>query len=325
MEQDLNLLTEDEAGALEAPPNEDEPETTSEEIKVETEEPSPPVEEPPKETPPPEGTPKAEAKPEDTQVHIDGVLTKDGKNVIPFSVLEQERAKRQELEAKLAEATKPKEPPPAEVPPPPPKAATPADIAKELGIDFKVLSEKAYESQEGMAEVLATVLQAGIQIAQKEGQGAGTKGAASILYEKEVAQIKKDNPWLKDEAEEVCFTIAQKEIRNNPNFNPENVGDWLDATKNAIAKTKALLKIDQKPFDAEAERKRLTEEVTTQLMQKFNIKPSKVTTLAGIRNVSPDLTTKIEHVASLNGLDFEEAYGKLTSSERDAYDNKYLR
>jgi hypothetical protein len=128
-EFDSELLMEEEVAALkEKPPLGDEPEPTpAEEEKVVAEgEPSPPEK---KEEPPVEVAPEVKP-PEPPPVAIDGVLTKDGKNVIPFSVLEQERTKRQEsekqakeaadrlvaTEAELAELKKPKK----EAPPPPP-------------------------------------------------------------------------------------------------------------------------------------------------------------------------------------------------------------
>ncbi len=63
--------------------------------------------------PPPEPQPEPKPSEEPRPPAIDGVLAKDGKNVIPYSVLEEERTKRQAAEAEVAELRKkPAEPKP---------------------------------------------------------------------------------------------------------------------------------------------------------------------------------------------------------------------
>src|SRR3990172_2488923 len=92
---DLGLLSEEEAEAYKTtPPLGDEPEPTpADEEKVEKEgEPSPPEKKVESAEAVPEVKPP-EPPPEKVPA-IDGVLTKDGKNVIPFDVLEKERGKR---------------------------------------------------------------------------------------------------------------------------------------------------------------------------------------------------------------------------------------
>jgi hypothetical protein len=72
-------------------------------------------------------------------------------------------------------------------------------------------------------------------------------------------------------------------------------------------------------FDPEVERKKMREEVTKEVMTKFNIKPSKVTTLSGVRNVNPEVLNKFDQLDQLNGLEYEEAFASLTPQEREAY------
>lgn len=326
-ENDFGVLTEDEEEALKNPPAEsDEPEPTAEEPKVETTEPSPP--EPGKEgEPKPAGEPEPDKKPDGEPLPppIDGILTKDGKNVIPFNVLEQERAKRQQLEAELAEFKKPKEPtvtaqPKTEATPQP--QAEQGDInsiLKDLGIDAKTLAAKAYESQDGMAELvdsLKTAIATGIQIARKTAHEEGEQSATGVLYEAKINQLKAANSWMTPDLEKIATVFAHDEMVKNP---PKSIDDYVDAAEKGIAKVKELTSVGRPAFDPKVERDKIREEVTKEVMAKFNIKPSKVTTLSGVRNVNPEVLNKFDQLDQLNGLEYEEAFASLTSQEREAY------
>jgi len=319
-ENDFGVLTEDEEEALKNPPVEsDELETTSEEPKVETKEPSPP--EPGKEEEPkPAGEPEPKPVVEPLPPPIDGILTKDGKNVIPFNVLEQERAKRQQLEAELAELKKPKvavAEPKLEATPQP--KAGPGDvdsILKDLGIDVTTLAAKAYESQDNMAEVLKTMLATGIQIARKTAHEEGEQSATGVLYEAKINQLKAANPWMTPVLERVAREFAIDELAVKP---AKSIDDFIAAAEVGIAKVKELTSAGRPAFDPEAERKKIREEETKNIMAKFNIKPSKVTTLSGVRNVNPEVLNKFVELDQLNGLEYEDAFASLTQQEREAY------
>lgn len=326
-EQDLGILTEEEEQALKNPQaNDDEPETTSDEPKVEKEEPSPPepgekVEPKPGEEPAPAKKPEPKPAVEPLTPSIDGILTKDGKNVIPFNVLEQERAKRQQLEAELAEFKKPKAEVKATAEPQPevkPQQAFDVKaILQGMGIDVKNLAAKAYESQDNMAEVLEIMLATGIQIAHQTAQAEGKQGANEIIYETKINQLRAaNNTWLTPELEKIATVFAQDEMMANP---PKSVDDFVAAAEKSLTKVKELFKVGQPAFDPEAERKKIREEETKNIMAKFNIKPAKVTTLSGVRNVNPESQNKFDALDQLGGIDFEDGLGKLTPEERDAY------
>jgi hypothetical protein len=251
---------------------------------------------------------------------IEGILTKDGKNVIPYGVLEEERAKRQRLEAEIAELKKPKaEPGPTAAPKPEakPQSVVEVDsILQSMGVDVNNLAAKAYESQDNMAEVLKTMLATGIQIARQTAQDQGAQGASQIIYESKINQLKVSNPWLTPELEKVATVFAEEEMRVNP---PKSIDDFVEAATKGIAKAKDLTRAGQPAFDPEAERKKIRDEVTKEVMAKFNIKPAKVTTLSGVRNVNPDVTSKFDELDKLSGIDFEDAFGQLTPAEKDAF------
>ena len=305
VEASQEFLTEAEEAALNAPDTkDDEPVTTTE--KVETKETSPPetevqAEVPPKtvEEPPPE---------EPVQPPAEGILAKDGRNVIPFSVLEQERFKRQQLESELAELRK--QPPEAKVQPQP-KVQEPQPEA----VDFKTLAEKLYESPEGAAEALKMVFEEGARMAREVSQ----KSSFEMRFQEKIGELKSQNKWLTGPVEELAFNVAKRKVAENPNFNINDVNDWIKAADEAVKETKELIKPDAKAFDTEAERKKIREEITKEVMQKFNITPAKPTTLSGVRNLSPDIVSKFDQLKALSGIEFEEAFAELTSQEQEAF------
>ena len=328
-EQDLGLLTEDEAAAFSNPVVEnDEPETTSEDEKVDTGEPSPPEpEKQPEAEPQPapdpsKVTPRVEPEPTPTP-QIDGIITRDGKNFIPFGVLEQERSKRQQLEVELAEARKPKpaEPVPATERKP---EATPQpidldDLFTKQGVNVEALAAKAYESQEGMAEVLKAVLTVGVNVGRQTARQTGEESARGVLFNEKITHLKAANAWLTPELEAISFMFAEQEAAKNP---PKDVDALLKITEGALTKVKAMIKADQPAFDPEAERRKIRDEVTNEVMQKFNIKPAKIQTLGGVRNMNPEILSKFQQLDTLSGLDYEDAYAELTPQEKSAYDRQ---
>ncbi len=307
-ERDTSFLTDEEVENLNATPkNDDEPETTPEEPKVEIKEPSPPesVVEVKTETQP-------KVKPEEfIPPQIEGILTKDGKNVIPFSVLEQERTKRQQVEAELTELRKPK----VEVQP---KVIQPEPKTEE-GIDFNALAEKLYGSQDGAAEVLKMVFEAGTKIASEAGSTAAERSTLTARFQDKVEVIKAQNPWLKDAAEELVTLMASKRIQADPAFNPNDLNSLVRVTEEAMKEVKSLLKVDVPQIDEAKIRKDEREKATKEIMQTFNITVPKVVTLAGARNANPDIQNKFDTLDELNGIEFEEAFGQLTPQERAAF------
>jgi hypothetical protein len=55
------------------------------------------------------------------------------------------------------------------------------------------------------------------------------------------------------------------------------------------------------------------------ILAKFNIKEPEAVTLADVRNLSPDITSKFDELDNLSGIDYEEAYSLLTPKEKEAY------
>ncbi len=336
VEQNQGFLTEEEEVAFNSPePKVDELAPPAIEPEGEIKEPSPPeigiepevkVEEPEvvvemktEETPPP--TPE----PEPTPI-VDGILAKDGKHYMPFSVLEQERAKRQALEVENQELRKPKvEVPKTPLPAPEKPQIDMGAIAKQMGIDFKDLAAKAYESPEGMTEALEKMFTAGIQVASQVATTTSNQSALDAMYRSRVETIETQNPWLKTEVapglkgEDLAATIMNNRVRSDPNFPVNNLEAWVKVAEESVKEAKAALKMDAQPFDREAERKRITEEVTQQLMQKFNITKPKVTTLAGARNVNPETFSKFDQLSQLSGFEFEEGFSQLTPEEQEVY------
>lgn len=305
-EVDYSQLTEEEEAALKSPPetNTDEEGTTPpEEEKVEKEETAAP------ET----GETKVETTPEakvEVTPQIDGIIAKDGKNFIPFAVLEQERAKRQALEAELVEARKPRVEPQ-------PQAQTKTQEYP-AGIDFKAMAKQLYSSEEDAAVVLQNIFDAGIQAAQTAGSNVSDARTFEHLWGIETNTIRAENPWLTPLYEGVVQLVVNDSLAKNP-IVPGDLRGLAQRTREVVSGVKKELRIGEKPFDVEGERKKIRTEVTNELMQKFNISKPKVTTLAGVRNVNPDVSSKFERIDQLSGIDLEEAIGLLTSSERDAY------
>ncbi len=334
MEQNQGFLTEEEEVAFNSPePKVDELAPPAIEPEGEIKEPSPPesevepevkVEEPKVEVKS-EEQPSPRPEPEPTPI-VDGILAKDGKHYMPFSVLEQERAKRQSLEAENAELRKPKvEVPKTPLPAPEKPQVDMGAIAKQMGIDFKSLADRAYESPEGMTEALEKMFTAGIQVASQVATTTSNQSALDAMYRSRVETIETQNPWLKTEVapglkgEDLAATIMNNRVRSDPNFPVNNLEAWVKVAEESVKEAKAALKMDAPPFDRETERKRITEEVTQQLMQKFNISKPKVTTLAGARNVNPDVISKFDQLDQLVGFEYEMAYGQLSPEEQEIY------
>ena len=307
-EQDLELMSEEEAEAFGKPPEE--------EVVEELEEQSEKEAEPEKVEPEPELKPeeKLEEKPE-------GVLARDGKNVIPFSVLEEERTKRQALESEIAELKKVK--PPAEpVVEPKPKP--------DFKIDSKALASKLYESAEGAEEVLSTLVKK-IEEAYDAGKAAASEAATTVTteveFQKEIEKIKAENPWIDpgidgepSHMETYLFNLALEKMEK-ANIKPNDVKGMVKAAREAVAEGKIKFKVDQPPGLTEAaiveREKKAREAAIREVLVKFNIKEPDAVTLAGLRNASSSSVTKLDDIDKLSGLDYEEAFSQLTPEERD--------
>ncbi len=330
---DLELLSEDEQAAFkEVPPISDEPEPTSEEIKVEKE-PSPPkIEEPPKEPapvkvePPKEPVKEPVKEPEPTKApSIDGIIAKDGKNFIPFSVLEEERTKRQQLEAEVAELRKPKPPEPVKEPVREPVREP--EKVEPPPIDFKALGKKLYESEDGAAEVLQQMFQAGMKAGEESGAKAGKSISVETEFQREVNKIRDANPWaVGDPDTEAALYNHALGLMEKRNVASDDLRGMVKAAEDAVAWGKAKFRIDEPKVDLQAEIDKAVkterEKVTKEILAKFNIKEPEVTTLANVRNVNPDVTSKFDELSKLTGIDYEEAYGQLTPEEKEAFEKR---
>jgi len=331
---DLELMSDEEAKAYkEVPPIGDEPETTSEEEKVEKVEepsPSPKIEEPPKE---PAAKEVVEPTKEEKPPTIDGIIAKDGKNFIPFSVLEEERAAKkaaiedkQRLEAEIVELRKPKPEPVREPvkeelkkPEPPP-------------VDFKVLGKKLYESEDGAAEVLQQIFEAGKKAGEQSAVTVAetTAKAATVEHDfkREVERIKTANPWIQGDPD-VEETISRRALRlmDERKLGEHDIVGMVRAAEDAVTWAKGKFRVDEPKVDIQAEITKAVEtavkaerdKVTKEILAKFNIKESDAVTLSDVRNLSPDVTSKFDELDKLYGIDYEEALGQLTPEERDAY------
>lgn len=305
---DTELMSEEEAEGLKFVPPLDEPEPTSE-PKVEIKEPSPPGE-------PIEPAPKVEPEPILEPVKppsIDGIIAKDGKNFIPFTVLEEERTKRQAVEAELAELKKPKEP-----------AREPTPIRAEPKVelpDFKALGKKLYESEDGAAEVLQSVW----DLAQKAATATATATASSVAtttavgaeFEKRVLVMKKENPWIQGSVENFLVMKAA-DLMAERKLAPNDLEGMLQAATDAVNEGKKIFRVNEPKVDVEKARKEGYDAGVKALMAKLNIKEEPVT-LANLRNVNPDVLSRFDEMEKLSGIDFEEAYGQLTPEEKDAF------
>ena len=327
-EFDNELLMEEEANALKEklPLGDEEEPTSTEEEKVVVEgEPSPPEK---KEEAPAKAAPEVKP-PEPPPVAIDGVLTKDGKNVIPFNVLEQERTKRQEsekqaketadrlaaAEAELTELKKPKK----EAPPPPP-----AKEEVKPTVDFKELGKKLYESEEGAAEVLEKVFNMGAEAGRAGGAEAAVSTTIEKSFQDEVAKIKGDNPWITPGFVESSLFNRGLELMEERGINPNDLKGMLQAARDAVTEGKQLFKVDtpsKENLQSEIDKavKSAVDKNTKDILAKFNIKEPEITTLADVRNLSPDITSKFDELDKLVGIDYEEAYSLLTPKEKEAY------
>ena len=326
---DLDLLSEEEANALkQVPPIGDEPETTPDEEKVEIVEPSPPekkIEELPKEPP----LVKVEEPPpvvkEEKPPTIDGIIAKDGKNFIPFSVLEEERTKRQDaetrrqqLEAEVAELKKPKPAEPVKEPEPVKKVEVPPPI------DFKAMGKKLYDSEDGAAEVLQQIFEAGKKAGEQSGATAAKSTSMELDFKKEVERIKGANPWIAGDpiVEGVLFNRALQ-IMDERKIPQDDLGGMVKAAEDAVAEGRKKFRVDDPKIDLQVEIdkavKAAVEKNTKEVLAKFNIKEPDAVTLANVRNLNPEITSKFDEIDTKVGIDFEEAYGLLTPEERDAY------
>lgn len=326
----IDFLTEDEIAALNEPgPNVDEAgPTPAPEEKVETQEPSPP--EPGKtEEPATERKDEEPPKVEEPAPPIDGILTKDGKHFMPFGVLERERAEKAILKAELEELKRAK---PAELSPvPPPPKEEKIELPKT--VDFVAMAKKAYESEEGMAEVLQT-LKSMVDEARSSATTAGVTAATianiGVRYDGEMEVLKQANPWMTGDAELFAAQKRNEKLakeRIDPS-DPSRYNDLIRITKGAIEETKQLLKVGASTFDPEKERAKIRKEeeekAVKKIMQKFNITEAKIpATLSDVRNLSPEVLTRLDALESLDGVDFEIAYSKLSPTEREEFTKKH--
>ena len=334
---DQELFSEEEAEALKIDPSKsDEMETTSpEEEKVETEVASPPTEKKPTEEPKPEEEAKPPSEPpaEEKPPSIDGILTKDGKNFIPFKVLEEERAKRQQLETELEELKKPK--PEERKPAPPAKeevVPTKAEVATKVALDIKAmaknLADKTYASPEEAEEAFGTLLQTVADLV--EGVKSEAKETASSMartatiqskFEEKVLAMKAQNPWIQGDVEDHLVMKAAKLISERK-VAPDDLEGMVKAAEDAVAEGKKLFRVEEPKIDIEAERKKARDqgkaEALKEIQAKFNLKEMP-TTLSDVTNVNPDVISKFDELDKLLGFEFEEAYGQLTPEEQEAY------
>lgn len=306
-EQDLELMSEEEAEAFNKPPEE---EVAEQPEKVEAE--------------PEKVEPEPEVKPEEKleeEQKPEGILAKDGKNVIPFSVLEEERTKRQALESEIAELKKVKQPPPEPVAEPKPKP--------DFKIDSKALASKLYESAEGAEEVLATLAKK-IEEAYDAGRVAATEAATTatteVEFQKEIEKIKAENPWIPDSKggepsliETTLFNLALKKMEA-AGIKQTDVKGMVRVAREAVAEGKILFKVDQ-PSVTEAaiveREKKARDAAIKEVLAKFNIKEPDAVTLANLRSASSSSVTRLDDIDKLSGLDYEEAFSQLTPEERE--------
>ncbi len=305
------IFTDGEQEALKQP--DDEPETNEAVTgptpeTVVAAEPAPPVEEPAKvEEAQVEPKPEPEVKPE-------GILTKDGKHVIPFDVLEKERSEKRELQERLEKL----------------EAASRGAAKPTKGIDFKAMAARLYENPEGAAEVLQAMFHAGVSsaqtVSQTTAQSAALKQVNDYFFQEKVNAIKDANPWLTGRIENVALSVALDMAREIPNFDPNNLGQVNRLVDDAVVETRKLVKVDVQPFDAEAERKKIREEeqakATKEVMAKFNLSEPGHRTLAGVRNLAPEVTNEFDELDKLSGVRLERALEKLSPEKYDAYMNR---
>lgn len=314
-EINTSFLTDDEVEDLNIDPAKlDESETTSGEEKVDIQEPSTPEAEPKEKVeaqPPKEEKVEAEPVEPKPEPRPEGILTKDGKNVIPFTVLEKERAERQRLAEELAELKKPKVEPKAE-----PRVEKQPEAKPE--IDFKAIADKAYESVEGMAEALQTMYEAGKKAAETVAPSAVQKIVTAEKYSEKVEKIKTDNPWIKGPVEDFIVDLASRKMRSDPTFNGNDLNSLVRITEEAVNEVKGMLS-PQAPVDEKKIRQDEREKVTAELMKKFNITKPKVNTLGSIRNADPNIEDKFESIQAKTGIEYEEAMRELTPRERELF------
>jgi len=329
---DTELLSDEELEGSKSTPPIDEPEPTSDEPLVDTKVPSPPegekkVEEPPAKVeepvikPPVEPPPKVEPPPT-----IDGIIAKDGKNYIPFNVLEEERAakklaveEKQRLESEIAELKKAKVEPVKELAP----IKEPDKKIDAPPIDFKVIAKKAYESEDGMAEALQQMFEAGKVEASKAGATAGRTTTIETEFAREAARIKSANSWITPGLREDAVYNRALSIMQERKLASDDLAGMVKAAEDAVSEMKKEFRVDEPKIDLEAERKKMeaeiTAKVTKDILAKFNIKESDAVTLADVRNASPNLLNKFDEIDKLIGIDYEEAIGQLSSEERQAF------
>jgi hypothetical protein len=328
-EFDQELLSDEEVEGFKATPpiESDEPEPTPEEPKVEKE-PSPPEPEKKVEAEPapkvePEPAPVVE-KPPEKPTTIDGIIAKDGKNYIPFSVLEEERAAkkqaiedRQRLEAEVAELKKPKEPVKEPVREPERKVEAPPPI------DFKAIAHTAYESEEGMATALQQMFEAGKQVAIEAGTTAGKATTIETEFTREAMKLKGDNPWITPGFVEDSIYNGALRIMAERKVSTDDLPGMVQAAKDAVAEGKKMFRVDEPKIDLKSEVEKAAkiayEKAVKDVMAKFNIKETEPQTLSDVRNVNPDVLNKFDELDKLTGIDFEEAYGQLKPEEREAF------
>jgi len=337
---DNELLSEEEVEALKTVPPIDEPEPTSEEQKVDIKEPSTPegekkveaepkpkVEEPAKkvEEPVREPEPKEEKPPT-----IDGIIAKDGKNYIPFTVLEEERAAKktaledkQRLEAKVAELEKKAAEPPPKVEPPP--AAEPPKQKVDLKALAKDFATNTYKSEEDAVLAAENLIKNIVDVVREEVKGTTEKAVRSSTeeteFKREAARIKSANPWIT--AGFVEEAIVNRALVLMSERKVDDLTGMVKASEDAVAEAKIQFRVNEPKIDLKAEREKMAKEirdqVTKEILAKFNIKEPGPVTLSDVRNVSPDVLSKFDEIDKLSGIDYEEAVGQLKPEEREAY------
>ncbi len=202
MDFDTELLMEEEATALkQVPPLTDEEMETAEDVEIEE---VSPLEEEPK------------------------------KNLLPYSVLEEEKAKTRAVEAELEELRKPKDP----------------------EIDFQALGKKFYESEEGAAEVLQSMHEQGIKVGQK----VAAETAASVIkstaieskFQDKVKELKGANPWITPGLIENTLVNRAFELINERKVTRYDLDGVVKAAEDAIAEGKKVFRIDEPKVDVKA-------------------------------------------------------------------------
>ena len=328
-EQDLEQLTEEEEAAFKATPpmdDEEEPETAPGEKTAETE----PLPEEKEEVSKPET--KVEPEPEKKEEKpptIDGIIARDGKNYIPYNVLEEERTakkvaleEKQRLEAENAELKK-------KVAEPAPKKKEPEPTPKEepafdLDAFAKEVAKKTYASEDDAVEAIKNLIVTISEKASKVGAEAAVNATAQAEFKKEASRIKTANPWIKPGVMEAAIAFRAKELIAEREIANDDFAGTVQAAEDAVAEAKIQFRVDEPKIDRQAEINKAVkvavEKNTNEILAKFNLKQeSGVKTLGNIKNLNPDVVSKFDELDKLNGIDFEEAFAQLSPEEKEKF------